>query len=309
MKYPLQEAGLRYDQNRKRELTMYKLTKEQKVCLDSLVCQRISEDDENKQVIQKFKNSRNPGIPYALKKGWNADKKDKVAYYIVKDPKDKEPLLFFSLKCGEIHIPISPEKLEKNVENNMALLDAACGREAPDWAREIIEKRKVNGVLPFEKFMEIYESYSRSLNKRNGYKMETQLEGDNIIRTKKNFAGVELVHFCVHEPAKEKWKAMGMGAQSLGKTIFWHFVVPVIQEIRKLVGCEYLYLFAADEKRDGTLTGYYQQLGFAFRDDINVNKPAYDFCCFFMCQEVTSLRNRQRDFFKNYNKPRESDAA
>ncbi len=278
-----------------------KITKKQKDYLASLVCQRISEDEANKQVIQKFINTRNPHIPHALKKGWNADKQDRVAYYIVKDPADGEPLLFFSLKCGEIHIPLSPEKLEQSVENHMALLDAACGQEAPAWAMEIIEKRKVDGVLPFEKFMEMYDNYRKSMAKKVSYDEELRREGENIIRTKKNFASVELVHFCVHEPAREKWAAAGMGQQSLGKTMFWQFVVPVIQEIRKLVGCEYLYLFAADQKRDGTLTRYYQDLGFVFRNDINVNKPAYDFCCYFMCQEVKSLRNKRNDFFRSYN--------
>lgn len=286
-----------------------RITKKQKDCLASLVCQRISDDETNRQVIQKFVNTRNPGLPHALKKGWNADKQDRVAYYIVKDPSDEEPLVFFSLKCGEIHIPLSPEKLNQAVENNMALLDAACGQDAPDWAKEIIEKRKVDGVLPMEKFLELYGSYRRSIAKKESYDYEMQVEGDNIIRTKKNFAGVELVHFCIHEPAREKWKTMGMGSQSLGKTMFWNFVVPVIREIRKLVGCEYIYLFAADEEKDGTLTRYYQDLGFAFRDDINVNKPAYDFCCYFMCQEVKALRNRQREFFRNFNKEKEPAAV
>lgn len=286
----------------------FEMTKKQKEYLATLVCQRISDDAENKELIAQFTNFRNPALPYALRKGWNADKKDRVAYYIVKDPAENDPLLFFSLKCGEMHIPLDPAKLEKSVENARAMLDAAYGNEAPDWAREIIEKRKVDGILPMEKLLEIYETYYRTLAKKGSYEAEMKAEGANIIRTRKTFAAVELVHFCVHDPAREKWEEMGMG-QGIGRTMFWHFVEPIVQEIRDLVGCEYIYLFAADANRDGTLTGYYKDLGFDFRDDINVNKPSYDFSCYFMCQEVTSLRNRKNAFLKNYNKPKEPAAV
>jgi hypothetical protein len=285
----------------------YAITKQQKDYLATLVCQRISDDAENRELIEGFTNFRNPALPYALRKGWNADKKDKVAYYIVKNPADNELLLFFSLKCGEMHIPLDPAKLEKSVENALALLKAAYGMEAPEWAADVIEKRKVDGRLPPDVFYELEARLEQSTRNQSRYNDEMQVEGDNIIRTKKTFAAVELVHFCVHDPARERWEAMGM-SQGIGRTMFWQLVEPIVQNVRDLVGCEYIYLFAAGADKNGPLTGYYKSLGFDFRDDISVNKPAYDFSCFFMCQEVTSLRKRKRDFFKSYNKPKEPAA-
>ena len=289
-------------------MSNYRITKEQRSYLDSLVCQRISDDPANRAVIEKFTNPRNRALPYALKNGWNEDKKDKIAYYIVREPgEDSEPLLFFSLKCGEIVIPFNLEKLRTALENSEALLDAAWGLEAPEWAMEIIEQRKVDGKLPQEKLLEFYTRHKRNEDKWEQYNEEIRLEGQNIVRTKRTMAGVELVHFCVHSPAVQKWKAMGMGAQGIGRTMFWQFVEPVIQQVRDLVGCEYIYLFAADAKKNGHLVNYYMDLGFEIREDLTVSKPAYDFCCFFMCQKVTSLRNRRNDFLRNYNKPREAE--
>ena len=289
-------------------MSNYRITKEQRAYLDSLVCQRISDDPANRAVIEKFTNPRNRALPYALKNGWNEDKKDKIAYYIVREPgEDSEPLLFFSLKCGEIVIPFNLEKLRTALENSGALLDAAWGLEAPEWAMEIIEQRKVDGKLPQEKLLEFYTRHKRNEDKWEQYNEEIRLEGQNIVRTKRTMAGVELVHFCVHSPAVQKWKAMGMGAQGIGRTMFWQFVEPVIQQVRDLVGCEYIYLFAADAKKNGHLVNYYMDLGFEIREDLSVSKPAYDFGCFFMCQKVTSLRNRRNDFLRNFNKPREAE--
>ena len=87
------------------------------------------------------------------------------------------------------------------------------------------------------------------------------------------------------------------------------FIEPKIRELRDLVGCEYIYLFAADDDRAGKLCSLYQDLGFDFRDEIYVTKPAYDFCCYFMCQEVRRLRTRKKEFLKNYNKPEEKAEA
>lgn len=289
---------------REMKVSDYRITKEQRAYLDSLVCQRISDDPANKATIEKFTNERSISLPAALKHGWNQDKKDKLAYYIVKEPgEDGEPLLFFSLKCGEITQSFNRDKLRTVLDNSEALLDAAYGKEAPEWAKEIVEKCKVNGELSDEKFDEFYTRHLRNLIKWNSYITEIRQEGENIILTKQTMPGVELVHFCDHWPAKLKWNATAMGSRSMGRAMFWKFVVPVIQQVRDLVGCEYLYLFAADAKKNGRLVNYYTELGFEIREDLNVSKPEYDFGCFFMCQKVTSLRNRQKEFFRNYNNP------
>ena len=318
-------------------MSEYKMTKEQKAFLDSLVCQRISADAANKEVIEKFwQHKQYAGITNALKTGWNVDKQDKVAFYIIKDPADDEPLLFFSLKCGELHQPLDPAKLSQTLKNALMLLKAAnarCGYLPPtksltllqlyfqamdgliyadskeeivveDWANEVIEKQLVDGKLPEKAWLSIVRRVCKNQVRLDQYKYEMEMEKDNIIRTKKTFAAVELVHFCAHAPAKEKWKTLNMG-QSLGKTMFWYFIEPLIQQLRGLVGCEYLYLFAADDDRKGKLCRLYQNLGFDFRDDIYVTKPAYDFCCYFMGQEVRRLRTRKKEFLKNYNKPAE----
>lgn len=287
-------------------MSEYRITREQRAYLDTLVCERISSNKDNREFVQKFMNHRNPGLSYALKAGWNTDARDKVAYYIVREPQEGgEPLFFFSLRCGEVDVPYNLEKLRVAMENSQALLDAAYGLDAPDWAKEVVEKRKVDGVLPPRKLKEFRERHRENMRKWSLYYEEVRLEGENIIRAKQALAGVELVHFCSHTPAAAKWKAMGTNPQALGKTMFWRFVVPVIQQVRDLVGCEYLYLFAADEKKYGKLVGYYKELGFEIRQDLCVSKPEYDFGCFFMCQKVTSLRNRRNAFFREYNAPKD----
>ena len=68
---------------------------------------------------------------------------------------------------------------------------------------------------------------------------------DNLKRVGKTFAGVEIVHFCANDNCRPLWEKLGIG-QKPGTVVFWHFLIPKICELRKIAGCEYLFLFATD---------------------------------------------------------------
>lgn len=281
-----------------------KMTAEQKAYLQSLTCQRLSDEEGNRELAKIFRNDENSMLPDALRKGWNEDKQDEKAFYIVKD-KNNQPLLFFTLVCGVVYIPIFYQKVYEEFKRAEALFYAAREKKCPKWAQEEIESRKIDGVLPMPVRAHIYSEYQKRAEEWQRLEKDLGKGGVKILRTKRTYPGVELVHFCVHEPAKETWVRAGMGSQSMGRTLFWWFIVPKIQEIRRLVGCEYFYLFAADGSEDRTLVKYYQTLGFERRDDVGVAKPTYDFGCTFMCQKLTSLKNKRADFLGTYNREKE----
>jgi hypothetical protein len=285
------------------KMSDFKITKEQKAYLDSLVCQRISDDKANRDVIDTFSNYENPGLPDALKNGWGKDERDELAFYIIKDPADQEPLLFFSLQAGILHIPFIYKKVAEACREAEALYNAARNRRAPKWALKEIERLKVDGVLPEEIKEYLKRDYENKRAKLALFMVEMGKNAPKILQVEETHPGVELVHLCIHEPAREKWVEMGMDSKPMGQTLFWYFVAPKVQEIRRLICCEYIYLFAADNSETARLIKHYQKLGFEVRLDIGVDKPAYDFGCIFMCQKLTALRNRRIEFLNTYNEP------
>lgn len=95
-----------------------------------------------------------------------------------------------------------------------------------------------------------------------------------------------------------------MGSTPLGETLFWHFVLPVVQETVKLVGCQYVYLFAADSGKERTLVTYYlEKLHFEVPEGLSSHKPTYDVYCMPMCRELGELERYQKDHTKNFNRP------
>ena len=124
---------------------------------------------------------------------------------------------------------------------------------------------------------------------------------DNITRVGQTFSGIELSHFCSNELTDELWRAYGF-PQARGSIIFWWFVIPIVLEIVKHVGCQYIFLFAADSSEDGKLVNYYiDGMNFRVPDDLATTKPVYDFACKFMCNEVSALAEQRKAFFENFN--------
>lgn len=134
-----------------------------------------------------------------------------------------------------------------------------------------------------------------------------KLFSSDVKNVGKTFPAIEIVHFCANEDHRDLWKAFGFD-QKIGVVVFWQFIVPIVGEVMKHVGCEYLFLFAADMTEDEELINYYR-VNMNFRDKVEheVAIPLYDFACKFMYQETKDLLKGREKFFNSFN--REEDAV
>lgn len=79
-------------------------------------------------------------------------------------------------------------------------------------------------------------------------------------------------------------------------------VIKLVIKSEENAGCQYLFLFAADTSEDGSLINYYDvALKFKKPTEIGTNKPRYDFCCEFMCEDINELKKNQQAYFDNFN--------
>lgn len=123
----------------------------------------------------------------------------------------------------------------------------------------------------------------------------------NLKNVGRTFPGVEIVHFCANDAHRDVWESYGF-PQNMGTVIFWYFIVPKIQELMQIAGCEYVFLFAADLTPYEELIQYYSdQLKFEKANEHCVAIPMYDFTCQFMSQKTCGLEKRRESFFENFN--------
>ena len=283
-----------------------KITNEQLILLDSFCCERIRNNQVNEELAKQFHNPRGQGlIDDLLSFGIKQDISGEAAFYIIK--RDNKPFLFFSIKCGSLFLPISEEELRNEEQSYSEKLDLLSGNAAnvsnPDEILETLERVRLERNITVEQQQSDYLSRRKRANyKRAVLKQEESVEqNNNIQRVSYTYPGVELIHFCSNEDAKDEWNGFGFN-KTMGEVLFWKFIAPMVIEVQQIIGCQYLFLFAADSSEDGTLINYYKvSLCFSEKKEIGTNKPFYDYCCPFLCQSIKDMKNNMEEYFNNFN--------
>ena len=264
-------------------------------------CERLSADSDHLRLVEDFWNGRNQNLEHTLKnEAYEQDEMGQIAYYLVKNA-DGDILFYFSLKCGLLYDNFNEwEQLRKINEFYAFLLELnqqkSTSFEDKVLIESILESIRTRQGLKKEDILKIKRSPKDDIVEE--LKKESE---DHLKRVGKTFAGIELVHFCVNEQMHDFWNAAQMN-QKMGVVVFWYFIVPKILEVMKIVGCEYLFLFAADPTPDEFLVNYYRTfLGFKDENDHSTAISLYDFACKFMYQKTSDLAARRASFFNHFN--------
>lgn len=265
-----------------------KITSDQLAILNSLSITRLKEDESLLRDVCAFENPKNENlVEYLVGDAFDDDDKNRCACYVVRDG-DGEILCYFSIKCGLLYSEFEELKKFENFKNHKIKLMELEQRSDDSLVREYIEEIK-------EKLKEAKDDIERLLGKFDSMPPNKQVA--------KSFPSVELTHFCVNEAYRKKWQTYGFSARNrIGSTMFWHVIVDVIEKIRSLTGCEYLYLFAADATSDRHLVNHYKNM-MELREEMTMSalQPIYDFNCTFLCASIDSLINARYEFYEEFN--------
>lgn len=282
-----------------------RITEEQEKKLCTLRCERLSSNSNNFRAIEGFYNSKNERLSDDLKnEAYHNDENNRIAYYLVKDQYGNI-LFYFSLKCGQLYDKYI------NVETYKQLKELLEGLlEIENDEKSTIEDKKLVGRLieDIRTRAGVLLKDIKKISKKN--KKVEDFEKSLIDGTDKvgaTFSGVEIVQFCSNDEHSDVWARTGI-PQKLGVVVFWRFVVDIIHNLMEIVGCEYVFLFAADKSEDGLLINYYKtRLGFDEADGRSATTPLYDLSCRFLYQPTNMLEEKRRIFYDSFNP--ESDAV
>ena len=275
-----------------------RITAEQQKIVDSLKCERLSDNLDNIRLVEDFVNSRNDSIAQTLRnEAFHEDEDNIVAYYVVKDSSNNI-LFYFSLKCGQLYDEfIEGEGLKMLNKFYQLVVTRQKDENISEADRKELEQ--IVELLRTKKGVQ-RKQVAKVLNKNTN-----DIDFDKLFRpgqhnVGKTYSGVELMHFCANDQYHSDWALKDI--KPLGAVIFWQFIVPQVINIMEIVGCEYLFLFAADLTDDEYLVNYYREhLGFTDRIEHIAAMPLYDLNCKFMFQKTVDLKERRRQFFENFN--------
>lgn len=261
-----------------------RINKEQESILNEFQCIRVNSIDpaclhsisgpiidgtNRSPLIDHFRNSKH----------LDDDKAGTLASYIVVN-KTGEILLFFSIRCGELFEKIDPQKMVLS-HNAMVGVNTLKNTSLSDEDRNIALqaiKNALNAGLSYGDF----RFYAK---KKRNYIGDLSKEPSKIIsRVSVVYSGVELKFYGINDNAKIFWNGLNL-PKKMGETLFWYFIVPKLEQLREIVGCQYMYLFAADREADGHLVTYYRTvLHIKESLRLSANKPFFDYESMFLYQ-------------------------
>ena len=279
--------------------------------LESLICQRLTADPENRKRIQDFRCDRNPNMMYYLKyQAWQNDSDGSNAIYLIKNP-EGQVLMYFSMKCGMLY----EQMPDLNMDKDKRTLTLLLGREKKDPSEE--EKAHIRQLLDeysgdmdrliWDLRTKIHESKQRKQMWQTEWQTEPAYSaGVRGILAAQTYPAVELIHMCMNDNARDVCsqlrKQLGVNG-SLSEIFYWHFVVPMLEKMQNVAGCQYVYTYVADDSIDGRLTRFFREkLNFSRNDSECYIKPQYDFACSFLYQQISTLLESREKFFGELRK-------
>ena len=274
------------------------LTTEQIQKLGTLSCERLSANQKNFDLVEEFYNAKNGSLVDTLKnEAYDDDEHNRIAYYVVKDGRG-DMVFFFSLKCGLLYDEFIEGDRLKEMQSFYAQILKMCKDESLSKEEKLVVNSLLEQVRSKKGIKK--EDVAKVLHFSQDSDEFSKIFVKNLKNVGRTFAGVEIVHFCANDGWRDNWNSWKI-PMKLGSYIFWKFVVKTVIELMKFVGCEYLFLFAADLTEDEELIKYYQdQLGFELVDEHCAAIPIYDFTCRFMSQKASELVNKRVKFFEHY---------
>lgn len=273
----------------------------------------LTSDERNKTKIKTFHSVKSgKGLEKYLKENaWIEDQQGITKVYLVKDVETDDIVFFFALSAGLLYKEVGADD-SKLTETEKDIIDYCCeayeaGNETmPDevfswYEDESIDKEKVIRIFD--------ERLKYILAARDDPETGKSV---NIRQVLKTFPGIVLTHFCKNADYSISEKL----AFPIGFYVFWEIVAKEVLHVASHLGCQYLYLFAADDTKESIkqsssgitvmysedwdeeedvvpvckLVEYYKnELKFEDVQDVTILKPFYDFSCVSLIQSIYKL--------------------
>lgn len=137
-------------------------------------------------------------------------------------------------------------------------------------------------------------------SKTNNGNIEYFIDKD-VIDVTNVVPSIEITHFCINSSYRKKkstWTVTyGLNDYSVGKYIYYKFLLPIVINVADEIGVQMIYLFCADDG-SGKLIDYYKELGFSVMDNMACIRTGYDSSLSCMTCKIVEAR-KQLDSFNN----------
>lgn len=271
------------------------ISNKQKEWLHSLKCMRMSETDDIS--FSDFTNTQNDELQqHYCEHAYEADTNNESAYYII-TTSDNKVLFYFSLRCGLLFEKVISEELQ-----NLCYAFLEYKPKTVEMNEKLKYFQLTNNFSDHEMSTYFNELYSKIRYQKKSLRENTRIgESNGVELVPQSLPAIELSHFCKNEDNKAYSEYL-FPNHKLGEIIFWYFVLPVVQNVLKLIGGQYVYLFAVASDENQSLVNYYNTLlKFDKEPILGTYKPTYAQSCKFMCLSIKKALDIKKRISEHFN--------
>lgn len=294
--------------------------------------------DNNKNDIEQFEQATcgNKIAEYLKNKAWQDDEERNTKVYLVRDKNTKEIVYYFAINCGILYSEketINPNENEKEVFERYKeafrqikrkdLNSSQMDKANDEYSNAMNDIYAVVGD-PDRCSRLIRTAEEKVLDKKEEIELfDDTEEKEHTMNVKETFPAIDIKFLCRNNKYTPEIKL----DFKVGVYVFWEIIVPQLLKIAEMVGCKYIYLFAADNsdrnsskikepimyspdydpyaddeedeeerKEVLSLVEYYrQELKFEYVTKYKILKPDYERKCYTLIQEVKGLQEKRED--------------
>ena len=290
--------------------------------------------ERNRVDIEQFEQATSGSkiAEYLKNEAWEDDKARNTKVYLVRDKITKEIAYYFAINCGILYSEIEEiqftEEEKEPFERYIKALQMTKRKNLTSSQQDEANNRYAEAMNDL--YIAVGDPdrasylFSRAEDKALIKEEERELfsdteEKEHTMNVQDTFPAIDIKFLC-----RNKKYNPGIKLDfRIGVYVFWEIIVPHLLKIAEIVGCKYIYLFAADnsdrraskikepimytpdydpfaddeeEEREEVLrlVDYYQrELKFEFVTKYKILKPHFERTCFTLVQEVDGLQENR----------------
>lgn len=236
---------------------MDSISKQKKYLSENLIVENLRMYGSNKEDIKDFLQAKSGSVlaGYLNNNAWDDDSNNNTKVFLVRDKKTRKIAYYYALNCGILYKDLNTmkmtfverecvEKLEKAIKRNNL---EGLSKEERDAAYELLE----DAYALFDEKIEdssrathlISYAYEQVKIKEKREEASNQVGDSEFVKNVlETYPAIDIKFLCKDANYKPDIEI----EFKFGVYVFWEIIVPHILKISELVGCKYVYLFAAD---------------------------------------------------------------
>ncbi len=332
------------------KMLMDSISKQKKYLSENLIVESLRKYESNQEDIKEFLQAKSGSViaEYLNNDAWNDDSVNNTRVFLVRDKKTRKIAYYYALSCGILYKDLNTLQMNTIEEICVKNLIRAIQKTHNEKLNES-EKEEAYQLLgdAYEQFDQKIQDSDRTTELISYANDQAEIKEEREEAIKETGESKYVKNVQETYPAIDiKFLCRDANYQpdididfKFGVYVFWEIIVPHILKISELVGCKYVYLFAADnseimvddektipimyskdydmdedpdEQENASQTEvkklvlyYMNNLKFRPVTEYTILKPHFERTCYTLVQEVSELLDKRELIWSSHDQHNE----